>query len=196
MPNTEAIAYAQPVRIVPGHSQGYFAVAQKSDLLTGLGANATVLTVRSTSALPLAIAKVSVGFVTTTAFGTAQTVDFWLYVARGFTAADSAGALLTLNTNDQKLNTYSAAINSTTIRLAQTAEITAGTRTLDANPVGIVGGWSGAAGTTIPMTTIFDATSGKLPIVIGNQEGIVIRSSTAFGASGVGYFYFSMEFEQ
>jgi len=64
-----------------------------------------------------------------------------------------------------------------TIRLATSAYLFAGTKTLDASPFLIQSGWSGALG-NVPVDMSVDLTRGgaACPIVLTQNEGVVVRN--------------------
>jgi hypothetical protein len=118
-----------------------------------------------------------------------------LIVARGFTASDTGGTAVTLTGNNQKMRTNQATSLVTDMRFGTT--ITAGTRTLDANPISSVVAWlgvnftgvdigcgGGAAATAAAWTCagglgfvdLLNATNGQsYPLVLAQNEGFIVR---------------------
>lgn len=130
------------------------------------------------------------------AFGAAQEVGFSLWVARAYTAAHTSGTALVIAGNDGKRKTgYQAP--QLTGRIANTGALTAGTQTLDDNPLARGSFWAGAQGAAMPPRR-FDF-SGGLPsgiskpsslaelqgIELADQEGVVLTNSILMGATGV-----------
>lgn len=106
-------------------------------------------------------------------------------IARVWTADGSGGTPATMTGNNQKLDTSFAAASEATCRIATTAALGAGTKTLDAQDIGGVsyGVGTGAITTALnlnlfPKTNLLGDFSAGLafPNVIRNQEGFVIRS--------------------
>ena len=65
------------------------------------------------------------------------------------------------------------------IRIASTAALTAGTKTLDAQGFGgVVNGLSATAGVGIGEAAIFDSTGGSnYPLVLAQNEGFVVTAT-------------------
>jgi hypothetical protein len=106
-------------------------------------------------------------------------------VARAWTVAGSTGTRATLTGNNQKLHTGHATSEVNDAGISTTAALTAGTKTLDAQDIGSVafGRLTGAItvtpdGIILPKTNLLGDFAGSLafPLVLGNQEGFVIRT--------------------
>lgn len=164
-------------------------LAASSGALTGAAANTPVWSLRYTGSNTLLVRGVHASFLTTTAFTAAQAVTHGLYVARSFSANDSAGTAVSVASDNGKLRT-SLAQPSVVVNIASTGALTAGTRTLSSTATGIVSGWSSAVGaSTVPVYgnyNLFDVMPDGHPIVLANNEGIVINNIVAMGAAGVG----------
>lgn len=114
-------------------------------------------------------------------------------IARSWTVAGTGGTRATLTTNQQKLRTSHATSEVNDIGMATTTTLTAGTKTLDLQDIGMVTGgvyFDLAAGdidsTIIRPTNLFGEFAGGLgwPLVLVNQEGFVIRNgATAMPAT-------------
>jgi len=84
------------------------------------------------------------------------------------------------------------------VRVAGTATFTAGTRTLDTNAVavGLVATSQVAAASAVyPQQTIIlhDVNTGDHPIILENNEGIVINNITVWPAAANGFMSFNIE---
>lgn len=112
---------------------------------------------------------------------TAGVTQFSLWAARAWTADGSGGTAGTLTTNNAKLRTSFATTSNITARIASTAALTAGTKTLDAQGLTSVGGSvTATAGDKIisPSVDILDMDDGNMyPLTLINQEGFVIRAT-------------------
>lgn len=115
---------------------------------------------------------------TATAFA-AGVVTFNLFVARSFSASDTGGTSILPSGNQNKLRTSMATTALVDARISSTASLTAGTRTLDANPIGSVSvSIPAVAGTTLLMPSdLFRAQAGDYPIVLAQNEGLVITAT-------------------
>lgn len=190
---------AARVVAVPQRALNFSTVSLVSGLVTGVAANAPVGTIRNGGNNLLLIRRVGLGIVQTVAFTTAQLVDFGLTVARAFTVADSGGTPAVLTGNNNKHRTAMAALSSTIdARIATTGALTAGTRTLDSQPIASIGAWGGGAGTIQPKAAdnLLNHSEGDYPIVLANNEGLVLAPLTAMGGGGVVRLYWEIEFAE
>jgi hypothetical protein len=173
-------------------------VTAGSGALTGVAAGGAVFSLRNNAGNGefFVVRRLGVGFLTTTAFTTAQAIDFGAYVARSFTASDSGGTAIALTGSNQKLRTAHTAPNAADARISATGALTAGTRTLDAQPIGVVAGWAGGVGQGVisPFTAnLWDQYAGDHQLVLAPNEGLIIAPLTAMGAAGVGRLYVNAE---
>jgi hypothetical protein len=196
----EADATLKAMRVSPRPPEAlnFYSAGAKTGLLSGLAANAPIFSFRNIGTNLVLLRRVGIGFVTTTAFTTAQIVDFGLQIARAFTASDSAGSAIALTGSNMKHRTAQATFSSGDLRVATTTALTAGTRTLDANPVSSIGAWSGAVGAGLQPApaNLFQHDAEDYPIVLANNEGFVIQNLTAMGAAGVVQAYVNVEFAE
>ena len=179
----------------PLEASAWLQFSAKSGALTGVAANGPVFSLRNSGTNLMLIRKVQIGFITTTGYTAAQYQDFGVYVARSWTGADSGGTTITLTGNNCKLRTSLSALSSAAAFISTTGVITAGTRTVDTNALGVYGTWNAAAtaGTGFGLTTIFDQGPGDYPLVCAQNEGIVLQTITAMGAGGVGFLTVMVE---
>lgn len=147
-------------------------------------------------------------FILTTAYGAAQETGCDLVVARGYTAShtaqtavDTGGTVADTGKLIQQANTSLV----TSCRVAGTAALTAGTHTFDANRLGTLSEWTAAVGATVPSTAagiasypgvLFDAGRCGAPLVLAQDEGFVIRNLILMGATGVGRWDFTVEWDE
>jgi hypothetical protein len=139
------------------------------------------------------VKRVSVGWVQTTAFGAAQQMGLGLFVARGFSGADSGGTAATLSGDNQKMRTSLATTGVSNINVGTTAALTAGTRTLDAQPLGAAYFWVPGVGTQLVNTELLAYDVNDYPLVLANQEGFCIQNLILMGATGVGTLVVNVE---
>jgi hypothetical protein len=150
-------------------------------------------------------------FTLTTAYGTAQETGCDLIVARSFTVNGTDGTAVDVgstvtDTNKLMENFSDSLITAGCVRVATTAAITAGTHTLDANPIGILSDWSTGIGSTVPLATsgagssfgtLFDARAkDAAPIILKQDEGLLARNLVLMGATGVGRWDFCIEWDE
>ena len=128
--------------------------------------------------------RIDVGVSVDAAITTSVPPGLELIMARSFTASDSGGTAITLTGNNNKFQTTHDTSLVTDARIATTGALTAGTRTLDAQPFKVVPFTTGTAiGTPLELTTIY-LRSQLYPIVLNQDEGFIIRNGTVGPATG------------
>jgi len=162
----------------------------------GMAANGEIFQLRWSDATRFAvITKVKVtGLRATTAFA-AGAIDLKATIARSWSANGSGGTALTLTDPQLQLRTSMGATLVGDARIATTAALGAGTKTLDTQDVGFIAAHSsGGDGSATPIVGsikvpnngelfVADIASGEHPIVLAQNEGIVIRATVP--ATGV-----------
>lgn len=150
-------------------------------MAAGLAADAPILSFRWTSSTALAVVtKVSLlGLGSLTGF-TAGASTFSLFMARSFTVVDSGGTAMTISGNNGKLRTSMGTTLLGDMRVSATATLTAGTRTLDTQPIG-------AFQYSLPVTAnanfvvgeqpLFNADGDGHPAVLTTNEGLVLQAT-------------------
>ena len=167
---------------------------------------------RSSSATTLfSVKHVSAKFMLTTAYTAAQETGCDLIVARSFSASGTDGTAIDLgstvaNTGKLLAGFPTSILGATagTTRVATAAAITAGTHTLDANPISVLSGWSTGVGDTVPDSAsgasdgygvLYDASRSG-PLFLAANEGLIIRNLVLMGAAGVGRWDFIVEWDE
>lgn len=184
----------------PPEGLAFLSLGVQSGAATVIAANGPMFSFRNIGANPIGIRRLGVGFVATTAFTAAQLLDFGLFVARSFSASDSGQTAITLTGNNTKLRTSHVALTNVDCRISTTAAITAGTRTLDTNALGIASGWATtAAGVIIAPSK--DNLLGQeedvdYPLILATNEGIIVAPLTTMGAGGVGRLIVNMQLNE
>lgn len=158
-------------------------------IAAGMAANGELVQFRWTSSAFLArITEISItGLRATTAFA-AGAIDIKATVARAFTAAGTGGGTSTMTGDNNKLRTSLNTSVVGEIRLATTAALGAGTKTLDAQDIGNIithssGGVSAATpiigSLYLPTTELYRAFpgDGELPLILAQNEGVVVRAT-------------------
>jgi hypothetical protein len=182
----------------PMDSLAWHSVGAPTGLITGIAAGGPIFSLRNISANLILVRRVGIGFLTTTAFTTAQAMSFGLQFARNFTASDTAGTAIALTGNNATHRTSLATPTSLDARIATTGALTAGTRTLDANLLSVQAGFSAAAGVSLPpaLDNLLSHDTGDYPLVLAQNEGLLIVNLTAMGATGVGNGFVNLEFAE
>lgn len=148
-------------------------------------------------------------FVCTTAFGGAQNMGLDLVVARTYSVSDTAGTAIdmgstTANTGATRTANGTSLFGANTCRVATAAALTAGTHALDINSYYQAQGF---VTTTLGATSSLDFTlldarddgagaQVRSPITLANNEGIKLRNTILMGATGVGSWLFTVEWDE
>lgn len=186
---------AARVVIKPDEMLGAYQLSVASGALTTVAAGGPVFSFRYApgGSTVCVVKRVSVGFVCTTAFGAAQAMGYGVYVARSFSGSDSGGTPATLTGNNNKYRTSLATTGVSDLRISTTAALTAGTRTLDSQALGTTYFYVPGVGTSLTQTDLISYDANDYPIVLANNEGIVITNSILMGATGVGTLVVNIE---
>jgi hypothetical protein len=170
-------------------SFGSYRAATTVALVVSQAANGTLFSFRWGDASRLCILNfIRLAALQTSAATATIYPRFQVYVARNFSTSDSAGTALTLTGNSFKKRTSMGTTLVTDIRRsAVAAGLTAGTRTLDTDPILEM---STQQTITTPNPTRYEAsldwTDGTdMPLVLAQNEGFIVRGpTTVFGAAG------------
>ena len=160
----------------------------------------------------LMVYRVGAKFTLTTAYGAAQETGCDLILARSYSASHTGATAVDLgstvaSTNELLVDFPTSAMGTAGLcRVADTGALTAGTQTLDANPIGVLSAWTAAIGDKVPLVTagghddfgdLYNADKSRgLPIVLGANEGLIIRNLILMGATGVGRWDFLIEWAE
>jgi hypothetical protein len=148
---------------------------------------------------------VNAQFATTTAMGTAQAMGYGLHVTRGATAVYTGGTAIDMFTvtGSQKMRADQELTLFTTnnVRIATTAGLTVpGTQDFDAHPLSAkyfaAPALAGVADVTLLDARDDGGSAVRSPLVLGYQECLVITNLILMGATGVGYFAPTIEWDE
>ena len=188
----DATMLAARVTERPPEMLGAYSMGLTSGALTVVAAGGTVYSFRwapATSTQLCMVRRVEIGFSTITAFGTAQSLQYSMQIARQWSASDTAGtAALFTQTNTAKLRTTmptSAFAGGGQLMIANTGANTAGTRQLDTQAMAFTQGQSTAIGTVLTASPIFLHQPGDYPLILAANEGFIINNVQTMGATGV-----------
>jgi hypothetical protein len=172
-------------------------IAAQTGALTTIAAGGRLFSMRNSGANLILVRRVGWGFMTTTAFTTAQALDYSLFIARNFTVGDTVGTDVSPTGNMAK-HRASLATPNVQARLAAAAVVSGGTLTQDTQAVGIIAaGSNGLATGMVPVqNNLLDHTADDLPIVLAQNEGITIVNNTLMGAAGVIKCYINVEYAE
>lgn len=194
--------------LTAGGVLGHYMVAQESGALAAtIGAAGHLASIRNSHASYLLIpTRIRVGWVITGAVTTAVPMDLQGVIARGFTvdfttASTAANMAAVTKTNAMRASMAASMLGTVGPRIATTTVMSGQTLTADANPFAIVN-WNSLtsvtatgtavalqAGTAGTMTDLYNINNAAHPIVLGNNEGIIIQPHTAGPATGTYNIY-------
>lgn len=158
-------------------------------MAAGIAANSPIFAFRWGNANLCVPNAIRFSFGTSLAFA-AGVIRFEAYIARTYSASDTGGTALTLTTNNAKKRTSFGTTLLTDARISATATLTAGTRTLDANPFGsivlptIATNPNPPAFPQIPLYV--RDTSDQYPLTLAQNEGFIIQANVP--ATGTWFF--------
>jgi hypothetical protein len=169
---------------------GHYRIAQTVALVATQAVNGTLFSFRWGDATRFCIiGKLKISVMQTAAATATIMPSFQIFLARSFSVSDSAGTALVLTGNNAKKRTSMGSSLVTDARFsAVAAGLTAGTRTLDSNPIIEL---ATQQVITTPNATLYAAEldigagDGNHPIVLAQNEGFIVRGPTiVFGAAG------------
>ena len=170
---------------------GHYRLADTVALVVTQAANGTLFSFRWGDATRFCVLqKLRLELLQTSAATATIMPSYQVFIARSFSASDSAGSALTLTGNSFKKRTTGMGTTLVTdIRKSTVAAgLTAGTRTLDANPIMEL---TTNSTITTPNAIAYrkelemDAGDGIHPYVFAQNEGFIVRGPTVvFGAAG------------
>lgn len=173
---------------------GFYAINLVTGVMAaGLGALAEVFQARWTDASRFcAIFNISCAGAGSIAAFTAGVTRFEASIARAWSADGSGGTAATLTGNNNKLRTTMGTSLFGSMRVASTAALTAGTKTIDSQGIGsVISSVTATAGDALaPNVEIFSATSNadNHPIILGTQEGVIVRATVPATGTWTGGF--------
>jgi len=176
-----------PVFLVPPPEASIYSVGVTGGLSTGLSANDTIFSCRTGTGAGLwVIQSVRIGISQVLAFGAAGLNLTELYVARSFTASDTGGIAATLTGNNGKVRTDDPTTTMVDMRVCDTATLTPGTRTLDAHAIAsTIFGHTTTVQSQITASFQFKVADAlNPPIILAANEGLVLRCTAAYAATG------------
>lgn len=176
-------------------------VSERSGLCTGIAADGSVFQFRNAHASQAClIRRIEVAHLVTTGYTGAQEVGYYVKRANTWTVAPTGGTALTLTTTNLKLRATDpvTCLTAGDLRIATTSALTDGTVTLDAHYIGCDAVWALAAtaGGAIGWNAIEFADTAQKGLLLGTNEGFVIKNLVAQGASGVGRWYVNVMWDE
>lgn len=176
-----------------------YSVTMTSGAMTIVAAAGPVWSCRWTNTQLVAVVKrmtISVG--ATVAFTTAQWLAFGLFRCSSYTIVDSGGTAATLTTINGQHDTKYPASSMGDMRIGTTGVVTAGTRTVDAQPFVVSSPWATTA--VIGSANYWDFTfcydDAAQPLILRQNEGLVLQNQLVMGAAGVIRLHVSLQWAE
>lgn len=200
----------RPIDPAAGGARGCYRYSGVTGVLpAALAASGVVFAARFDPAVASDVAIVtqfSTRFLPLTPFTAATLTDhtsFDAFIGRSFSANYTGGTPATLTGDNLKLRTSFASTQMADIRIATTAAFTGGTITIPTHPFARslrkgnrVNPAAATEETIMPTTDGMDADfrvgDGEYPIVLADQEGIIVRNRTVWPAAGTGQLLVTM----
>lgn len=166
----------------PGLAGAYSKSLTSGTIGAGIAANAPVYSFRYGGTGVAIVRTVCISVANAGTAFTAGNANLSLYAARAFTASDSAGTAGTLTGNNGKLRTSFSTTAVSSIQIANTGALTAGTRTLDTDPLSSVNIPVPATTTNYSLLSASCAPWGPAgdvayPLLLATNEGFVIQTN-------------------
>lgn len=183
-----------------GSLGAYQYAAESGAIAAGMAANGELLQARWTDATRFLVVHkcTCTGMRATTAFAVGA-ITIKSIIARAWSADGSGGTAATLSGNNQKMRSSMGTSLMGALRIASTAALGGGTKTLDSNDIGqiVTHSSAGVGGATpiigsifLPIYDLFeqDIADGEHPIVLVASEGFVARGTVpATGVWNIGF---------
>ncbi len=184
----------------------YNTIVVTGNIAATLAAGSTLVSFRWSDATRLAVVRyVRASAIVTATMTTGVLFDLDLVVARSFTVSDSGGTVFVPLGVNNKMRTSMGSSLLTDLRVATTVPLTVGTRTLDANAMGRLQGFTGLPGPSSgavgapffgqAFSTLIDRSLrvGAYPLVLAQNEGFIVRNPLIGPATGT--FQIMLEIE-
>lgn len=191
-PDVNPALKALRVTQYPVEALGLYRFTAVSGLMTTVAAATStaghVFAFRNTSTTLVIPVYLRLAYRTIAGFTAAQEVGFDLVVARSYAASHTGGTQISTASNGLKKRTSYATSVLGDARIATTGALTAGTHTLDAQPMLSDVYAELAAAATVAKgrcEAAWDMTNGQDgPLILAQNEGLVARNSILMGAGG------------
>lgn len=178
--NTRALRATQrPLDV--GALGSYKMTLSTGTMAAGLAAASPIVSFRWTTTNICIVRRIDLALISLGTGFTAGTALLECVAARTFSASDTGGTAATLTGNNNKMRTSFGTTTVGDLRMSSTATLSAGTRTLDAQPFAI-----NRFGITVTTNAVMLATTpvfypqvgnGEYPLTLAQNEGFIIRAT-------------------
>ena len=187
---------AARVGLYPGPIVGSYAVSARTGNITLIAAGGALFTARWTSATHYAlIRRVYAKWVMTTAFAANQEIGLEWIFGRSWSVSPSAGtAISTAGAFQAKRSSFPTSKFATgDMRIATAAAVTVGTVTPDGQALYSRNGFSNL---TPHLEMERDWISNHFPLVLAQNDGILLRNTILMGAAGIAGVHIGIEWDE
>ena len=168
--------------------EGRYHLAEFTGLMTGIAANGEIFQARWTDSTHLALIKyLRISYSVITGFTAAQELAFRADMVTGWSADGSGGTSITPGSTNLKRRISYPTSKFGSLRIATTGALTAGTKTINTQAIAAAVRKTMAAAATVQDSDFtvevnFDFEGG--PIILAQNEGLIVRNVIAMGAAG------------
>lgn len=184
--------------IRPQESLNFNKLAISCASLGGFGSPDSIVSFKNVSKYPIAVSRVSMSVMTTTAYLAGFGMQFNMYRVRRWTASDTGGTVIAPIRNNKVRESMPNITNYPEIRAATagTAVTATASSNSDSVPIAGINFFVFGLGTGIEKTNFVDCMADDYPLVFMNQEGFRIRTDVNFAATGVMRALFTIEYAE
>lgn len=168
--------------------EGRYHFAEFTGLMTGIAANGEIFQARWADSSHLALIKyIRISYSVITGFTAAQELAFRADQVTGWSVDGSGGTTITPSATNLKRRMSYPTSKFSALRIATTAALTAGTKTINTQAIAAAARKTMAAAATVQDSDFacevnFDFEGG--PIVLAQNDGLIVRNVIAMGAAG------------
>lgn len=167
----------------------WFDIALETGNLTAVAAGGVLFMMRNLTTKTLRLSRLIVRMWVFTAFTAAQELGIQIFRASGVGTSDTGGTNITaiprLGLPAQNASIFAVSTNGL-MNISTTGALTAGTRTLDTNPIYVKSGFLNTVGALIIDEAIdFNENGTDCPGLFAQNEGIEIVNKVLMGAAGL-----------
>lgn len=209
--NSRALADVDPSKnsvvtsLRPAEQRGSYRLQARTGSLTVVAAKTAtaghLFAFRNAANSPtilMAIRRLKLRWQTITAFTSAQQIGLEAYVMRGSSASYTGGTAIPGTVGGFKKRASMPASLLTDARISTTGALTAGTQTLDTQQFfGLVGtSQTGADPAVSGLEAEYAARGDEHPLILSQNEGIVVANSILMGAAGLAVVSVDIEWDE
>lgn len=169
-----------------------------SGLVTGVAAGGDLFALRNVSQKAIAVSAIRIRWVTTTAFAAAQGMAFRVNKVYGFTAVHTGGTPTAIQTHYKRQSQIRGSSTGDRVPLTDLSAVMASTAAIDtatytAEDADEPDLFAVGAGSTLPGVYEDWSPPDDLPLVLEQNQGIIVNNHIAMGGSGVGNLFVGIE---